>query len=70
MIKVEIPTLKHKPELGALRVTMTVGTNGFKRSDIYKVWAPNQTIYVDPETTMLEYSVIGYEKSALKVRLK
>lgn len=69
MIATKIPTLKYKPETGHLRVTMSIGSNGFKRSDIYKKWAPNQTIYVDNETETIEYSVIGKDKDIVKVSL-
>lgn len=43
---------------GDLSVTMSVGYQGFKRTDVYKEknWAPGKEIWVDEETVKVEFS--------------
>lgn len=56
MVAINIPTLKSKNY--DLKITMYVGTNGFKRSEILRAnkWAPNQLFYVDNECITVEFS--------------
>jgi hypothetical protein len=55
MIKIRIPG--ELPKGGALKVTIFVGTLGFKRSEFLKEmeWRPGDTMYVDPETTFVSF---------------
>jgi len=46
------------PRGGKLRIIIYVGDQGFARSEIYKEqeWAPGQVVYVENETTKVEFS--------------
>lgn len=46
---------------GDLRMVISVGTLGFTRSEILEEgkWAPGTTVYVDEETTKVEFSIVG-----------
>lgn len=60
MITVKIPTLKsNKNVRGDLKIIISVGTHGFKRTEIMRrgTWAPNDIIYVDNESTQVEFSI-------------
>lgn len=46
---------------GDLRMVISVGTLGFTRSEILEEgkWAPGTYVYVDEETTKVEFSIVG-----------
>ena len=46
---------------GDLRMVISVGTLGFTRSEILEEgkWAPATPVYVDEETTKVEFSIVG-----------
>lgn len=46
---------------GDLRMVISVGTLGFTRSEILEdgKWAPGTPVYVDEETTKVEFSIVG-----------
>lgn len=56
------------PKGGALKVTISIGTLGFQRTEYLKQneWKPGGVFYVDQETTYINFEVSN--NSTLKLR--
>lgn len=66
MKKIRIPG--ELPKGGALKVIISVGTLGFKRTEYLKEdeWRPGGTIYVDNETTYVSFETSSAPTKVLR----
>jgi hypothetical protein len=63
MIDMRIPPMAVSSSTGPLKMTIWIGEHGFSRTEILPKWSSGDTIWVDRDTTKVDFMVVGNPKS-------